>query len=51
MSIDLVAYLDPGSGSMALQVILGGIAAVGVTAKFYGRKLVSRLRPRRPGRD
>ena len=24
------AYLDPGTGSMLLQVILGGIAAVGV---------------------
>ena len=29
------AYLDPGSGSMLLQVILGGLAAVGVAAKLY----------------
>lgn len=29
------AYLDPGSGSMLLQVILGGLAAVGVVFKMY----------------
>ena len=29
------AYLDPGSGSMLLQVILGGFAAVGVVLKMY----------------
>ena len=29
------AYLDPGSGSMMLQVLLGGLAAVGVAARLY----------------
>lgn len=29
------AYLDPGSGSMLLQVVLGGLAAVGVAARLY----------------
>ncbi len=33
------AYLDPGTGSMLLQVILGGIAAVGVAVKLYWHKL------------
>lgn len=32
-------YLDPGTGSMMLQVILGGIAAVGVAIKLYWHKL------------
>ena len=36
---DAVAYLDPGTGSMLLQVILGGIAAVGVAIKLYWHKL------------
>lgn len=31
----VLAYLDPGTGSMMLQVILGGIAAVGVALKLY----------------
>jgi hypothetical protein len=48
--MDTLCYLDPGSGSMVLQVILGGVAALGVTAKFYGRRLMSRLRLRRPDR-
>lgn len=38
-AIDAHAYLDPGTGSMLLQVILGGVAAVGVAAKLYWHKL------------
>ena len=36
---DAWAYLDPGTGSMMLQVILGGVAAVGVAVKLYWHKL------------
>ena len=36
---DPEAYLDPGTGSMLLQVVLGGIAAVGVAIKLYWHKL------------
>jgi hypothetical protein len=36
---DAQAYLDPGTGSMLLQVILGGVAAVGVAVKLYWHKL------------
>lgn len=32
------AYLDPGSGSMLLQLILGGVAGVAVAVKLYWRK-------------
>ena len=32
------AYLDPGTGSMLLQVILGGVAAIGVVIKLYWHK-------------
>ena len=37
------AYLDPGTGSMMLQVILGGIAAVGVAIKLYWHRLRAAL--------
>jgi hypothetical protein len=40
-------YLDPGSGSMLLQIILGGVAAVGVTAKLTWRKFLGFLRLRK----
>jgi hypothetical protein len=43
----VLAYLDPGSGSMILQLIAGGIAAVAVGARFYWRRLLSFLRIRR----
>ncbi len=35
------AYLDPGSGSMMLQALLGGVAAVGVIARLYWHRLKS----------
>jgi hypothetical protein len=33
------AYLDPGTGSMILQVLLGGIAGIAVIVKLYWRKI------------
>lgn len=33
------AYLDPGTGSMILQVLLGGVAGVAVAGRFYWHKL------------
>jgi hypothetical protein len=33
------AYLDPGTGSMLLQVILGGVAAVAVALKLFWYKI------------
>jgi len=44
----VLAYLDPGSGSMMLQVIAGGIAAAAVTMKVYWRRLLVFLRIRKP---
>jgi hypothetical protein len=40
------AYLDPGTGSMLLQVILGGAAAVGVAIKMFWHRIVAVFRPR-----
>jgi len=34
------AYLDPGSGSMALQALLGGLAALMVVVKLYWSRLM-----------
>ena len=33
------AYLDPGTGSMILQLLLGGIAGALVVGKLYWQKL------------
>jgi hypothetical protein len=40
----VLAYLDPGSGSMILQILAGGLAAVAVTAKLYWNKILRFLR-------
>ncbi|HLC81795.1 MAG TPA: hypothetical protein VJH68_04000 [Candidatus Nanoarchaeia archaeon] len=36
-----LAYLDPGSGSMILQVLIGGLAAMGIVLKTQWVKLKS----------
>ncbi len=35
------AYLDPGTGSMILQLLLGGVAGALVIGKLYFRKIQS----------
>lgn len=37
------AYLDPGTGSMILQVLLGGVAGVALAGKLYWHKVLSLL--------
>lgn len=37
----LLAYLDPGSGSMILQALVGGVAAIAVAGKFYWRRFLA----------
>ncbi len=37
--MSLLAYLDPGSGSMLLQVLLGGIAGIAVSIKMFGKRV------------
>lgn len=44
----VLAYLDPGSGSMMLQVLAGGIAAAAVTLKVYWNRVLTFLRIRKP---
>ena len=35
------AYLDPGTGSILLQVIIGGVAGLGIVGKLYWHRLRS----------
>jgi hypothetical protein len=41
-------YIDPGSGSLIVQAIVAGVAAAGVMMRFYGRRLLTFLRIRKP---
>lgn len=47
-SVPAFAYLDPGTGSMLIQGIIGAIAALGVTLKLYWYKIRQIFRVRRP---
>lgn len=37
--LPVLAYLDPGSGSLLLQIVLGGTAAIGMTGRLLWRRL------------
>ena len=37
------AYLDPGSGSVVIQMLIGALAGVGITLKIYWHKIKEKL--------
>jgi hypothetical protein len=45
------AYLDPASGSILLQVVLGGIAGAGLLVKLYWHRMLQVFGLRRPEAD
>ena len=48
--VPALAYLDPSSGSMLLQIAVGGFLAALVTVKMYWRKVWSAFR-RKPSSE
>ena len=40
----IFGYLDPGSGSVILQALVGGVAAVTVTAKLWWKRVTGIFR-------
>jgi hypothetical protein len=46
-----LGYIDPASGSMLLQIILGGVAAVAVALKMWWRRVLRILHIRKPEDD
>jgi len=41
------AYLDPGTGSMIIQMVIGAIAAGLLTLKFYWHKITTFFKDRK----
>jgi len=41
------AYLDPGTGSMLVQLLVGGVAAAAVAIKLYWFRILRLLRIRK----
>ncbi|MGE5236169.1 MAG: hypothetical protein ACM3O7_07465 [Acidobacteriota bacterium] len=42
MATPAYAYLDPGAGSVMLQLILGGLAGLAVTVRLFWRRITGR---------
>jgi len=47
LSLQVLAYLDPGTGSMLVQILVGGVAAAAVAIKLYWYRLLRLLRIRK----
>ena len=45
--MNVIAYLDPGTGSMLAQLLVGGLAAAGVALKLYWHRVLRILHIRR----
>jgi len=43
----VLAYLDPGTGSMLVQLLVGGVAAAAVAIKLYWYRILRLLRIRK----
>ena len=41
---DALAYIDPTAGGLLVQLVLGGIAGIGVIIKLYWKKLTGRFK-------
>jgi len=44
---DAYAYLDPASGSLVIQMIIGALVGVGITVKVYWYKIKEKIFSRR----
>jgi hypothetical protein len=42
------AYLDPGTGSMILQLLLGGVAGLVIIVKLYWQRFISLFKGKSP---
>jgi hypothetical protein len=40
----VLGYLDPGTGSVILQALLGGLAGLAVALKLFGRRILDFFR-------
>ena len=45
----MAQYLDPGSGSVVVQLLVAGLVGVGAVLRLYWNQIKARLRKRNPG--
>jgi hypothetical protein len=47
-SLQLLAYLDPASGSLLLQLVLGGVAGLALVLKLFWHRILRLLGLKKP---
>ena len=47
-SLVVLAYLDPGTGSVVIQAVVGSLLGAMLVIKLYWRKIISFLTGRKP---
>ncbi|MCX7835746.1 MAG: hypothetical protein N2450_06730 [bacterium] len=48
---DALAYLDPGTGSYVLQLVIGAILGMGIAFKMYWTKVMNLFRKKGSKKD
>lgn len=51
MITSTLAYLDPGSSSLFVQLLAGGVAGLSVTAKLFWHRILRFFRLKRDGAE
>ena len=51
MTRTILAYLDPGSTSQIVSILLGGVASAAVAIKLFWRRILVFLRIKKPLED
>jgi len=46
--LNLLAYMDPGTGSLFLQLLLGGVAGAALIVKLYWHRLLTMVGVKKP---
>ena len=46
--LNLLAYMDPGTGSLFLQLLLGGVAGAALIVKLYWHRLLTMVGIKKP---
>jgi len=39
LSSQVIGYIDPGTGSLILQILLGGVAGIWMILKLFGQRI------------
>ena len=46
-----MAYLDPGTGSLLIQLLIGGALGIGLAIRIFWKNIIGLFNKNKPGED